>query len=122
MKGLRLKYRTKEAIVGYLFAAPVIVSVLVFAIYPIFAAFYYSLTDYQPLEARKFTYVVDPYDALELHTGILREEVRNYTLDEILANFDPVQFVQLDLGVNLDDTERTSKTIFRFSEPDKRFS
>lgn len=106
MKGLRLKYRTKEAIVGYLFAAPVIVSVLVFAIYPIFAAFYYSLTDYQPLEARKFMYVVDPYDALELHTGILREEARNYTFDEMLANFDPVQFVQLDLGVNLDDTEK----------------
>ncbi len=101
-----MKYKTKEAIVGYLFATPIILTVLVFTIYPIIAAFYYSLTDYQPLEARKYTYVISPYDALEIHTGILREEAKNYTIDEMLEYFDPVSFVEVDVGVKLSDEEK----------------
>ncbi|MEJ5258526.1 MAG: sugar ABC transporter permease [Fervidobacterium sp.] len=101
-----MKYRTKEAIVGYLFSLPVILTVLVFTIYPIIAAFYYSLTDYQPLEARKFTYVFNPYDALEIHTGVLREEAKSYSVDELLNYFDPVTFVEIDVGVKLSDEEK----------------
>ncbi|ANE41451.1 MAG: carbohydrate ABC transporter permease [Fervidobacterium pennivorans] len=101
-----MKYKTKEAIVGYLFSTPIILTVLVFTIYPIVAAFYYSLTDYQPLEARKYTYIFNPYDALEIHTGILREEARNYTIDEMLEYFDPVSFVEIDVGVKLGEEEK----------------
>jgi ABC-type sugar transport system permease subunit len=101
-----MKYKTKEAIVGYLFATPIILTVLVFTIYPIVAAFYYSLTDYQPLEARKYSYIFNPYDALEIHTGILREEARNYTIDEMLEYFDPVSFVEIDVGVKLGEEEK----------------
>ncbi|MFN3691336.1 MAG: carbohydrate ABC transporter permease [Fervidobacterium sp.] len=101
-----MKFKTKEAIVGYLFAAPIILTVLIFTIYPIIAAFYYSLTDYQPLEARKFSYSFNPYETIELHTGILREEAKNYTVDELLALFDPVLFVELDVGVNLSKEDK----------------
>jgi len=101
-----MRYKTKEAIVGYVFAAPVILTVLIFTIYPIIAAFYYSLTDYQPLEARKFTYVFNPYDALEIHTGVLREEAKNYKVDELLSYFDSVSFVEIDVGVKLSDEEK----------------
>ncbi|MFN4223937.1 MAG: carbohydrate ABC transporter permease [Fervidobacterium nodosum] len=101
-----LKYKTKEKIVGYLFSLPVILTVIVFTIYPIIAAFYYSLTDYQPLEARKYTYTFNPYEALEIHTGILREEAKNYSVDEIMNFFDPVTFVELDVGVNLSAEEK----------------
>ncbi|QAV33226.1 Binding-protein-dependent transport system inner membrane component [Fervidobacterium changbaicum] len=101
-----MKYRTKEALVGYLFATPIILTVLIFTIYPIIAAFYYSLTDYQPLEARKFTYTFDPYDALELHTGVLKEEAKDYTVDELKEYFDPVTFVELDVGVKLSEEEK----------------
>lgn len=101
-----MKYKTKEAIVGYLFATPIILTVLVFTIYPIVAAFYYSLTNYQPLEARKYSYTFNPYEAVELHTGILRQEAKNYTIDEILNIFDPVIFVELDVGVNLSEEDK----------------
>jgi ABC-type sugar transport system permease subunit len=101
-----MRYKTKEAIVGYVFAAPVILTVLIFTIYPIIAAFYYSLTDYQPLEARKFTYVFNPYDALEIHTGVLREEAKNYKVDGLLSYFDSVSFVEIDVGVKLSDEEK----------------
>ncbi|MCX7654117.1 MAG: ABC transporter permease subunit [Fervidobacterium sp.] len=101
-----MKYKTKEAIVGYIFATPIILTVLIFTIYPIIAAFYYSLTDYQPLEARKFTYYFNPYDTLEIHTGILREEAKNYKVDEIIKFFDPVSFVEIDVGVKLSEEEK----------------
>ncbi|MGC8955898.1 MAG: hypothetical protein ACP5JS_07410 [Fervidobacterium sp.] len=101
-----MRYKTKEALVGYLFAFPVILTVLVFTIYPIIAAFYYSLTDYQPLEARKFTYTFNPYDTLEIHTGILRDEAKNYPIDKILNSFDPISFVELDIGVNLSEEDK----------------
>ncbi|MEN3043180.1 MAG: ABC transporter permease subunit, partial [Fervidobacterium sp.] len=101
-----MKYKTKEAIVGYIFATPIILTVLIFTIYPIIAAFYYSLTDYQPLEARKFTYYFNPYDALEIHTGVLREEAKNYKVDEIIKFFDPVSFVEIDVGVKLSEEEK----------------
>lgn len=101
-----MKYKTKEAIVGYIFATPIILTVLIFTIYPIIAAFYYSLTDYQPLEARKFTYTFNPYDALEIHTGILKEEAKDYNVDEIMQFFDPVSFVEIDVGVRLSEEEK----------------
>lgn len=101
-----MRYRTKEAIVGYIFALPIILTVVVFTFYPIGAAFYYSFTDYQPLEARKFTYVFDPYEAIELHTGFLREEAAEASLDQLLANFEPVSFVEVDVGVKLNDKEK----------------
>lgn len=101
-----MKYRTKEAIAGYLFATPIILTVLVFTIYPIIAAFYYSLTDYQPLEARKFNYTFNPYDALEIHTGILIEEAKNYSVDEMLNYFDSATFVEIDVGVKLNEEEK----------------
>lgn len=101
-----MKYKTKEAIVGYIFATPIILTVLIFTIYPIIAAFYYSLTDYQPLEARKFTYTFNPYDALEIHTGILKEEAKDHNVDEIMQFFDPVSFVEIDVGVKLSEEEK----------------
>lgn len=101
-----MKYRTKEALVGYLFAIPIILTVLVFTIYPIGAAFYYSLTDYQPLEARKYSYTFNPYEAIELHTGILKSEAESYKVDDILEFFDPLQFIEIDVGVNLDEDEK----------------
>ncbi len=101
-----MKYKTKEAIVGYIFATPIILTVLIFTIYPIIAAFYYSLTDYQPLEARKFTYTFNPYDALEIHTGILKEEAKDHNVDEIMQFFDPVSFVEIDVDVKLSEEEK----------------
>lgn len=103
-----MKYRTKEAIVGYVFSLPIIITVLIFTIYPIIAAFYYSVTDYQPLEARKFTYTFNPYESLEINTGIFREEAKDYPLDQMVQSFDPVTFVQMDVGVNLSDEDKES--------------
>jgi len=103
-----VKHKTKEAIVGYVFSLPIIITVLVFTIYPIISAFYYSVTDYQPLEARKFTYTFNPYESLEINTGILREEAKDYTIDQMLEWFDPVTFVEIDVGVNLSDEDKES--------------
>lgn len=46
--------RRREAIAGYLFVLPWILSLLIFTTYPIVASFYFSLTDYTVLEAPKW--------------------------------------------------------------------
>ena len=46
--------RRREAIAGYLFVLPWILSFLIFTTYPIVASFYFSLTDYTVLEAPKW--------------------------------------------------------------------
>lgn len=47
--------RKREAIAGYLFAAPWIIGLLVFIAYPILASLYYSLCDYSVLKPPMFT-------------------------------------------------------------------
>ncbi|KUK79868.1 MAG: Permease component of ABC-type sugar transporter, partial [Mesotoga prima] len=34
---MKLNFKTREAMVGYLFAAPIIITILIFTIYPVFA-------------------------------------------------------------------------------------
>ena len=46
--------RRREAIAGYLFVLPWILSLLIFTTYPILASFYFSLTDYTVLESPKW--------------------------------------------------------------------
>ncbi|MCX6049420.1 MAG: sugar ABC transporter permease [Chloroflexi bacterium] len=46
--------RRREAIAGYLFVLPWILSLLIFTAYPILASFYFSLTDYNVLEPPKW--------------------------------------------------------------------
>jgi len=101
-----MKSKTKEAVIGYLFSAPVILTVIIFTIYPIIAVFYYSFTNYQPLEAQKFNNPVNPQDALELNLGVFHDEINS--VDEISGFFDPVNFVQLDVGVNLSQKQKNS--------------
>ena len=44
-KKKNLRPATKEAIVGYLFAAPAIIGFLVLTLYPMLASLYYSFND-----------------------------------------------------------------------------
>ena len=46
VKALRITYRTKIAIWGFLFTAPAVAFLLVFSIFPITQAFFLSFTDY----------------------------------------------------------------------------
>ncbi|MFN8486654.1 MAG: sugar ABC transporter permease [Caldilineaceae bacterium] len=46
--------RRREAVAGYLFVLPWILSLLIFTTYPILASFYFSLTDYTVVEAPKW--------------------------------------------------------------------
>ncbi|MCD6449264.1 MAG: sugar ABC transporter permease [Thermotogaceae bacterium] len=98
-----MKRKTREAIAGYLFALPIIITVITFTIYPIFAAFYYSFTDYNPLNAQNLETKFNPQEALELHLGVFQSEVSS--VDEIIDSFDLLSFIKYDVGVNLDKTK-----------------
>ena len=98
-----MKRKTKEAIAGYLFALPIIITILTFTIYPIFAAFYYSFTDYNPLNARNLETKFNPQEALEFHLGVFQTDVSS--VDEIIDFFDLLSFIKYDVGVNLDETK-----------------
>jgi len=65
-----LRAKTREAMVGYLFAAPIILAVLAFEFYPIFTAVFYSFTKYQPLQVQQLNNTIIPEDVLSLHLMI----------------------------------------------------
>ena len=44
--GLHLRYYQRLSIIGFLFTAPVLLFFLIFSVYPMLSAFYYSFTDY----------------------------------------------------------------------------
>ncbi|WP_206076310.1 sugar ABC transporter permease [Marinitoga lauensis] len=69
---MHLKWKTKEILIGYLFASPIILTIIVFTIYPILAAFYYSFTDYNPLNARNLEVTFNPQESLEFHLGFFK--------------------------------------------------
>ncbi|SHH48012.1 carbohydrate ABC transporter permease [Thermosipho atlanticus] len=95
--------KTKEAVAGYIFSLPIILTVIIFTIYPIFAAFYYSFTDYNPLNARNLETKFNPQEALEFHLGVFQSDVSS--VDEIKDYFDLLSFIKYDVGVNLDENK-----------------
>lgn len=98
---MQLKWKSKEAIVGYLFASPIILTIIIFTIYPIFAAFYYSFTDYNPLNARNLEVTFNPQETLEFHLGFFQNEVSS--INEIKDYFNLISFIKSDVGINLDN-------------------
>lgn len=101
---MNLKSKTKEAIAGYIFALPIILSILIFTIYPVFAGLYYSFTNYQPTEVQKFRVRFVPEEAMMIHTGIFLNE-GDVSHEDVAAVFDPVDFVLYDVGVKLNDKQ-----------------
>jgi ABC-type sugar transport system permease subunit len=81
---------------------------LIFTIYPIIAIFYYSFTNYQPLEAQKFNNPVYPSESLEFNLGYFQNDVGPDDYDQLLSSFEPVSFIQYDVGVNLDEEQKES--------------
>jgi ABC-type sugar transport system permease subunit len=105
-----MKPKTREAIFGHVFASPVIIIVLLFVIYPIVMIFYYSFTNFNPLETQKFKALLNPQEAIELHIGMFRTDVKS--VDEIEDRFDVLTFIQYDVGINL--TEEQKEAILKY--------
>jgi ABC-type sugar transport system permease subunit len=99
-----LQNRIQEGIYGYLFTLPVIVGVLVFTIIPIFRTFYFSVTDYNPLETQKNLMTVNIQDEL-----LLNRDLDPATISDVAstaANFDMVSFLADDLLLELTDNQK----------------
>ena len=102
-----MKRKTREALTGYTFASPMILTVLIFTIYPIIAIFYYSFTNYQPLEAQKFNNPVYPSESLEFNLGYFQSDVGPDDYEKLLSSFEPVSFIPVSY------THLTLPTILR---------
>lgn len=102
---MRLRSKTKEAIVGYIFASPIIITILIFTIYPVIIALYYSFTNYQPTESQKFKMIIIPEEAVTFHFGVFPDEA-GLNRDQLIKDFDPLTFVELDLGVRLNQAQK----------------
>jgi len=99
-----MKEKTRESLFGYLFASPIILSILIFTIIPVFTALYYSFTNYSPLDARKYEFSFNPQDALSMHLGFFPDE-EGLTAEGLGEWFDVELFMDLDVGVNLDEEQ-----------------
>ncbi len=97
--------KAQEGLYGYLFALPVILAVLAFTVYPIIAAFWYSFTDYNPLDAAKYRVFIVPSEELEIQYGILKDQVGDPAL--FSSEFEIVDFVENKLLMPLNDDQRT---------------
>ncbi len=93
-----MKRRAREAIAGYAFSLPILVSVAVFTVIPIVQAFYYSFTDYDALKQQIFNATVDKVMAVGMYLGLLPEEVK---VDQALKSFDPASFVESMIGTSI---------------------
>jgi multiple sugar transport system permease protein len=58
----RSRMRRREELIGYLFASPIIIGILVFATYPFLASFYYSFTDYNVIQPPYWTGLQNYHD------------------------------------------------------------
>ncbi|KUK93472.1 MAG: Permease component of ABC-type sugar transporter [Thermotogales bacterium 46_20] len=108
---MKLNFKTREAMVGYLFAAPIIITILIFTIYPVFAGLYYSFTNYQPLEAQKFNMTFVPEESVSFHLGVFPDE-EGLVKNELLSLFEPVTFLTLDVGVKLNAEQKEAVSSF----------
>ncbi|MFA6976156.1 MAG: sugar ABC transporter permease [Mesotoga sp.] len=108
---MKLNFKTREAMVGYLFSSPIIITILIFTIYPVFAGLYYSFTNYQPTEAQKFNMTFVPEESVSFHLGVFPDE-EGLVKNELLSLFDPVTFLTLDMGVKLNAEQKEAVSSF----------
>ncbi len=104
---MKMKAKTREAVAGYLFSSPIIISILLFTIYPVFAVFYYSFTDFQPTESQKFETSFNPEEALSINLNVLLD-VDDVTYEDVKEWFVLEDFIKYDLGVKLNDEQYES--------------
>jgi len=114
-RGDFMKPKTREALSGYMFASPVIIIVLLFVIYPIIMIFYYSFTNFNPLETQKFKVPLNPQETIELHIGMFQTDVKS--VEEIEEWFDLLTFIQYDVGINLTDEQKDA--VFEYFDTEK---
>jgi len=72
---LRLRLGRRGGLAGYFFVTPSLLFLLVFVIIPIFAAFYYSLTDYDLMRAPRFAGMKNYVNVFD--DDRFRESIRN---------------------------------------------
>ena len=89
----------KEWIAGYFFIAPAVIIVALFVIYPIFISFYYSFTNYNALRQQEYKATFNLQDQLQEYLMVLN--MKDLDAKTLLAQFDPVDFIQTQLGIHL---------------------
>ncbi len=98
--------RAREWIAGYLLILPVILIVGTFIIYPIFASFYYSFTNYNPLRQMEYKNTFNLQDQLEQY--LLVFNMKDLNPQQLLSQFDPADFVETQLGIKLDNSQKSA--------------
>lgn len=106
-----LKAKTREALIGYLFAAPIILSVLMFEFYPIITAVFYSFTQYQPLQAQQLNNTIVPEDTLSMNLMVFPDEP-GLTVESLQDDFDLEFFIETDVGITLSERQREALQYF----------
>lgn len=108
---MTLKAKTREAIIGYLFAAPIILSVLAFEFYPIITAVFYSFTQYQPLQVQQLNNTIVPEDTVSMTLMVFPDEP-GLTVEGLQKDFDLAFFIETDVGISLSEEQRKSLRYF----------
>jgi len=97
--------------VGYLFAAPIILAVLAFEFYPVFTAIFYSFTKYQPLQVQQLNNTIIPEDVLSMHLMVFPDD-EGLTVEGLKKDFDLFFFIETDVGITLNEKQRAALQYF----------
>jgi ABC-type sugar transport system permease subunit len=108
---MTLKAKTREAIIGYLFAAPIILSVLTFEFYPIITAVFYSFTQYQPLQVQQLNNTIVPEDTVSMNLMVFPDDP-DLTVENLERDFDLEFFIETDVGITLSEEQRVALQYF----------
>jgi ABC-type sugar transport system permease subunit len=106
-----LRAKTREAMVGYLFAAPIILAVLAFEFYPVFTAIFYSFTKYQPLQVQQLNNTIIPEDVLSMHLMVFPDD-EGLTVEGLKDDFDLSFFIETDVGITLNEKQQAALQYF----------
>ncbi|MGC8545284.1 MAG: carbohydrate ABC transporter permease [Athalassotoga sp.] len=96
----------REWIAGYLLILPIIAIIGTFIIYPIVASVYYSFTNYNPLRQMEYKNTFNLQDQLEQY--LLVFNMKGLNTQHLLSQFDPVDFIQTQLGIKIDTSQKSA--------------
>jgi len=93
----------KEGIVGYAFISPIVITIVIFILWPIFESFYYSFTNYNPLRQQEYRGTFNVQDMLQEYLLVL--DMKDLDREKLTKQFNSVDFLKTQLGLHLNQKQ-----------------
>jgi len=98
-----MNLKKQEQVFGYMFAAPLLIGMFIFLLWPIVSTFYYSFTSFDPLEVSRTKITISIQDEVAAFYNIYPGDITD--VSEFASIFIPSNFVINDLRIPLTEVQ-----------------